>query len=178
MSSCCSDVIHCVVLQTVLPLLYLQHFSWIRQWRWLTSERLYAFLLVFYNLISIKKSAYMYNKSVVILKKNCLPREVKDWYCLNHESMSTILVFEEEVYMALMSLAMNFSWFNNNNCICHGMVIELTSFFSFLPPGKGCVFSFDLVGSYERETYRAGGSASALLQPLLDNQVYIHAVQG
>ena len=33
------------------------------------------------------------------------------------------------------------------------------------------MFSFDPVGSYERETYRAGGSASALLQPLLDNQV-------
>lgn len=27
------------------------------------------------------------------------------------------------------------------------------------------------MGSYERETYRAGGSASAMLQPLLDNQV-------
>ncbi|XP_076092657.1 proteasome subunit beta type-1-B-like [Mytilus galloprovincialis] len=37
--------------------------------------------------------------------------------------------------------------------------------------GKGCVFSFDPVGSYERETYRAGGSASAMLQPLLDNQI-------
>lgn len=37
--------------------------------------------------------------------------------------------------------------------------------------GKGCVFSFDPVGSYERETYRAGGTASAMLQPLLDNQV-------
>ena len=33
------------------------------------------------------------------------------------------------------------------------------------------MFSFDPVGSYERETYRAGGSASSLLQPLLDNQV-------
>ena len=41
----------------------------------------------------------------------------------------------------------------------------------FLSLGKGCVYSFDPVGSYERETYRAGGSASALLQPLLDNQV-------
>jgi len=27
------------------------------------------------------------------------------------------------------------------------------------------------VGSYERETYRAGGSSSALLQPLLDSQL-------
>nr|XP_054769865.1 proteasome subunit beta type-1-B-like [Lytechinus pictus] len=37
--------------------------------------------------------------------------------------------------------------------------------------GKGCVYSFDPVGSYERETYRAAGSSSALLQPLLDNQI-------
>ena len=37
--------------------------------------------------------------------------------------------------------------------------------------GKGCVYSFDPVGSYERESYRAGGSAAAMLQPLLDNQV-------
>ena len=36
--------------------------------------------------------------------------------------------------------------------------------------GKGCVYSFDVVGSYDRETYRAGGSASSMLQPLLDNQ--------
>ena len=33
------------------------------------------------------------------------------------------------------------------------------------------MFSFDPVGSYEREIYRASGSASSLLQPLLDNQV-------
>jgi len=37
--------------------------------------------------------------------------------------------------------------------------------------GKGCVYSFDPVGSYEREVYRAGGSAGAILQPLLDNQI-------
>ena len=32
------------------------------------------------------------------------------------------------------------------------------------------MYSFDPVGSYDRETYRAGGSASSMLQPLLDNQ--------
>eukprot|EP00918_Siedleckia_nematoides_P072815 GHVU01158953.1.p1 GENE.GHVU01158953.1~~GHVU01158953.1.p1 ORF type:complete len:232 (+),score=33.40 GHVU01158953.1:80-775(+) len=37
--------------------------------------------------------------------------------------------------------------------------------------GRGCVYSFDPVGSYERETYRAAGSAGAILQPLLDNQI-------
>ena len=40
--------------------------------------------------------------------------------------------------------------------------------------GKGAVYSFDPVGSYERETYRAGGSAGAILQPLLDNQVGVN----
>ena len=40
-----------------------------------------------------------------------------------------------------------------------------------LAVGKGCVFSFDPVGSYEREQYRAGGTAAAMLQPLLDNQI-------
>lgn len=37
--------------------------------------------------------------------------------------------------------------------------------------GKGCVYSFDPVGSYERESCRAGGSAASLIQPFLDNQV-------
>ncbi len=37
--------------------------------------------------------------------------------------------------------------------------------------GEGCIYSYDPVGSYERETYRAGGSSSALLQPLLDSQL-------
>ncbi|KAK3594694.1 hypothetical protein CHS0354_001646 [Potamilus streckersoni] len=44
--------------------------------------------------------------------------------------------------------------------------------------GKGCVYSFDPVGSYEREAYRAGGSASAMLQPLLDNQIGFKNQQG
>uniref|UniRef100_T1J791 Proteasome subunit beta n=1 Tax=Strigamia maritima TaxID=126957 RepID=T1J791_STRMM len=37
--------------------------------------------------------------------------------------------------------------------------------------GAGCVYSFDPVGHCERELFRAGGSSSALLQPLLDNQI-------
>lgn len=39
------------------------------------------------------------------------------------------------------------------------------------PAGKGAVYSFDPVGSYQRDSFKAGGSASAMLQPLLDNQV-------
>ncbi|KAF7318575.1 N-terminal nucleophile aminohydrolases [Mycena chlorophos] len=38
--------------------------------------------------------------------------------------------------------------------------------------GSGAVYSFDEVGSYVRETCRAAGSASALLQPLLDSQIF------
>jgi len=38
--------------------------------------------------------------------------------------------------------------------------------------GTGAVYSFDPVGSYERETCRAAGAASSLIQPFLDNQIY------
>ncbi|XP_052673382.1 proteasome subunit beta type-1-like [Crassostrea angulata] len=37
--------------------------------------------------------------------------------------------------------------------------------------GKGVVYSFDPVGSYGSDGYRARGSAAAMLQPLLDNQI-------
>lgn len=37
--------------------------------------------------------------------------------------------------------------------------------------GKGAVYSFDPVGSFEREMYRSGGSAAALIQPFLDSQI-------
>lgn len=39
--------------------------------------------------------------------------------------------------------------------------------------GKGAVYSFDPVGSYEREQCRAGGAAASLIMPFLDNQVCI-----
>ncbi|KAK9447964.1 nucleophile aminohydrolase [Limtongia smithiae] len=37
--------------------------------------------------------------------------------------------------------------------------------------GVGAVYSFDPVGSYEREQCRAGGAAANLIMPFLDNQV-------
>lgn len=37
--------------------------------------------------------------------------------------------------------------------------------------GVGAVYSFDPVGSFERECYRAGGSSSSLIQPFLDSQI-------
>jgi 20S proteasome subunit beta 6 len=39
------------------------------------------------------------------------------------------------------------------------------------PSGKGVIYSYDPVGHCEKETYHAGGSSGALLQPLLDSQV-------
>ncbi|KAJ1911982.1 Proteasome subunit beta type-6 [Tieghemiomyces parasiticus] len=44
--------------------------------------------------------------------------------------------------------------------------------------GKGCVFCYDAVGSYERVPCNAYGSASALIQPFLDNQVRNKNQQG
>jgi 20S proteasome subunit beta 6 len=38
--------------------------------------------------------------------------------------------------------------------------------------GTGAVYSFDPVGSYEREACRAAGAARSLVQPFLDNQIY------
>jgi hypothetical protein len=44
------------------------------------------------------------------------------------------------------------------------------------PLGTGAVYSFDPVGSYEREACRAAGAAQALVQPFLDNQVSVIAI--
>ena len=37
--------------------------------------------------------------------------------------------------------------------------------------GKGAIYGFDPVGSYERKQCVAGGSASSLITPFLDSQV-------
>jgi len=44
--------------------------------------------------------------------------------------------------------------------------------------GRGVVYSYDPVGHSERCTYRAGGSAVSLLQPMLDNQVGLKNMEG
>ena len=49
------------------------------------------------------------------------------------------------------------------SCCCHYCCLMCS--------GKGVVYSFDPVGSYERQLCRAGGSAASLIQPFLDNQV-------
>lgn len=47
----------------------------------------------------------------------------------------------------------------------------MISYVTIFITGKGVVYSFDPVGSYGSDGYRARGSAAAMLQPLLDNQV-------
>jgi 20S proteasome alpha/beta subunit len=42
--------------------------------------------------------------------------------------------------------------------------------------GTGAVYSYDPVGSYEREACRAAGAAQSLLQPFLDNQVGLSSI--
>lgn len=37
--------------------------------------------------------------------------------------------------------------------------------------GKGCVFTYDAVGSYERVGYSSQGSGSTLIIPVFDNQL-------
>ncbi|KAJ0178689.1 hypothetical protein K1T71_005464 [Dendrolimus kikuchii] len=37
--------------------------------------------------------------------------------------------------------------------------------------GRGCIFSYDVVGHCERTMFKASGTAGALIQPILDNQI-------
>ena len=49
-----------------------------------------------------------------------------------------------------------------------------SSIFAIRVVGTGAVYSFDPVGSYEREACRAAGAAQSLVQPFLDNQASVH----
>lgn len=46
----------------------------------------------------------------------------------------------------------------------------LSSYFQY-NLGKGCVFTYDAVGSYERVGYSSQGSGAMLITPFLDNQL-------
>ena len=52
-----------------------------------------------------------------------------------------------------------------------GMISHQTTCSFHSLTGTGAVYSFDPVGSYEREACRAAGAAQSLVQPFLDNQV-------
>lgn len=45
--------------------------------------------------------------------------------------------------------------------ICAGLDVD----------GKGCVYTYDAIGSYERTGYSCQGSGQALIMPVLDNQL-------
>ena len=51
------------------------------------------------------------------------------------------------------------------------LTFPLTISYSLLETGKGCVFTYDAVGSYERVGYSTQGSGSTLITPFLDNQL-------
>ena len=42
--------------------------------------------------------------------------------------------------------------------------------------GKGCVFSYDPVGNFEKRLWNCAGSAGHLIQPFLDNQVLTYII--
>jgi 20S proteasome subunit beta 6 len=50
-------------------------------------------------------------------------------------------------------------------------VVILSLRISFPSTGKGCVFTYDAVGSYERTGYSAQGTGAALMMPVLDKQL-------
>lgn len=77
--------------------------------------------------------------------------------------------FAHEKYMTTPSLAQTLS------AILYGKRFFPYYVFNVLggldENGVGAVYSYDPVGSFEREGFRAAGSASNLVQPFLDNQV-------
>jgi hypothetical protein len=61
------------------------------------------------------------------------------------------------------------SWVVSRRMVSHLSITDNER--SNFPAGSGAVYSFDPVGSYEREACRAAGAAQSLVQPFLDNQV-------
>lgn len=101
--------------------------------------------------------------------RQCLLKPLLPWYppCSTTDDSSLIMSTT-----SLEDLTRMVSFAHPEIGTSHG---STSIFSSCTSTGKGCVFSYDPVGSYEREVFRAAGSAGPLLQPLLDNQVTILA---
>ncbi|KAG0309049.1 Proteasome subunit beta type-1 [Dissophora globulifera] len=114
----------------------------------------------------VPKSVKLSDKTVISMGgcyADCLTltkriQQSMEWYQHAHgKTMSTAAVAQMLSIMLYQKRFFPFySW-----CILGGLDEE----------GKGAVYTYDPVGSYERETCRCAGSASALIQPFLDNQI-------
>jgi len=81
-----------------------------------------------------------------------------EWYKHAHDKEMSCPAFAQMLSITLYQKRF-FPYFTF--CILGGLDAE----------GKGVVFSYDSVGSYQRGGYRAGGSGSTLIQSFLDNKV-------
>lgn len=92
---------------------------------------------------------------------NALVRRLKtqlEWYHHNHNKALKVSSCARLVQNMLYSKRM-FPYY------VHTIIAGLDD------EGRGAIYSFDPVGSYEREQCRAGGAAASLIMPFLDNQV-------
>ena len=78
---------------------------------------------------------------------------------------------------AMLSTMLYYRWFYNYD---HVSNFSFRRFFPYYvynlvagldDEGKGAVFSYDPVGSYDRDEMKCAGSAASLIQPFLDNQI-------
>lgn len=60
-----------------------------------------------------------------------------------------------------------------NNAVSDGHALYLLVLLPLLldAAGRGAVYSYDAIGSYERTGYSCQGSGKDLMQPVLDNQL-------
>ncbi|KAI9266148.1 nucleophile aminohydrolase [Helicostylum pulchrum] len=89
--------------------------------------------------------------------KKVLDQNLK-WYKFSHEKDMSVTALAQMLSITLYQKRF-FPYYSF--CILGGVDAA----------GKGAVYCYDAIGSFERESFRASGSASALIQPFLDNQV-------
>ncbi|KAI8379901.1 nucleophile aminohydrolase [Choanephora cucurbitarum] len=89
--------------------------------------------------------------------KKVLDQRLK-WYKFNHDKDMSVTALAQMLSITLYQKRF-FPYYSF--CVLGGVDDE----------GRGAVYAYDAIGSFEREKCRANGSASALIQPFLDNQV-------